>query len=1738
MAKVQLEAILKLVDVDINPNVFRKISQAVAGLPASANRTANALGGINTQAQNVNRTLNTTRQTLSNNERAARLFLQRMSQFAILLPTFATLNHAIQGGVKFLFEFDSALRDIVRVDVGNLSGRMEEIGDAALQTALDFGVLAKEVLEVTKIFVQAGLSIEESQERARLAILASQVSTLNSADAIEFFIASTNQFKLSSEDLRLALDGLVKVEDLAAVEAQDVAEAFRTGGNSLAVFGKDINDAIGIISALREQTRKSGSEIGTFLKTLQTRIFAAGESRTALEGLGVAVENIDGSLRPTLAVLTDLKTKFDNLTEAQQANAAKAIAGVRQFEELLGTLESIDRANELSTKSSQAAGAAEEKRRVTDEKLERQIGKLIAQGQALAEALGDAGLTDLLSDALGFAQKLLATFTGMAQAVGDIGLNIAPLLALGGVVLGKSIFGLSGKEGGGPPKPGSPGFVGPIQPPASTFAPLAEQSKRLAIIMKESTLAAGNFSKQLLTGLRVSSANGIQVISNTQSLKVHTSAVATNAKAMLASAAASAQQARFGISSTTALIGLTLVSSYLPKVFDAISKAADQIPGKLGQSAVMFTETAGEAASLATQFAFLGPQAAALAATFGLAKGTFVQVFDAFQDNQKALQEDAKLSDAQGRISAAQFRLQGGGRLGEQALDDFFEAFSQNVKNKDFGNDLNQSISDAIKQTAQSEGFKDLNLTLEQFRDAAFSNVDVLEAAINKRKEEIQSIAEDNDRLDQFNELMSGFANGIVDANGEVRDITSGEALGLLVKVLGAGQVEVAEFAKGLKRLLDFEEFKKAQEVIDLTDSIRQLGLELQVAKLGPDDMADSIVRLKNELLIAERGAESAGQSIRDRLGKAIGELGGQIFDEEKLSPNAFLAKLFEATESLDVQKIEEFKNIIRELPNTTRDAAEEVLKLIEEEAKNELDIQKQRNEVAEAIGEQSRKAVEAEAEAKLNALEVTERFTAELRSFGEAVDKEVLAAVQNLTLGDVENVLAGKSDLSDGLQQLIKSALGTDVERAQAKLASVSADTAADLNILQAKLADVARQIDIARTAEEKASLETEKRGLLLDIEKAEQDGTIKATEAKIDVLKAEREAAKDAAEAAKKHQEALDKIADATRKFENEIRDVNRSFDEFIEKRTGELLSDEADAMGELKDAQKEVLDATRELDEAYDSLIDAYFEVNNAVAEAQIKANLLARDIGMLTGEIFSFQGELSALQGAFTEVLGNANITLEKRIELERQLAEETLSFLQQAQQEISQAGLNVFGQTGAENQALGQGIAGLQLVADKLGGSFEAFLNMSQGDFESVSQELLSLPAEFRKQILDALSALPGTVSIGGFSVDQLTQALGQVGAGVAPEAGLPSLEELTNQQVEQLKRLQEITLQEAQLQFAQVAEAEKQVAIAEEQLQVAKILEERAVDNLVQVRDAILEEQAVLEAANVERAELLSQVIEADNKNTLLQIEKEAQLFADQNSVFRDIGNQIVQGITSAIGGKLAIIDAQNALDAATGHIPNFARGSLTPREAAGLLKAGMREKRAMPAGAGLAVANTSEAIIPMNRGHIPNFESGNMSPIAAGIDAVRNVNESVVAAISRSITEALSTLDNGNAQGQALDQIASILGNVQSELEDINASSAAISTATTTTAETAGGTPGTTPASAAQQINVSVQTNQNSAVNVTGLDGLRDQLATAVREATMQQVETILTPILQQVDAALQVLRERNLLTSFGQPS
>jgi uncharacterized protein YunC (DUF1805 family) len=218
----------------------------------------------------------------------------------------------------------------------------------------------------------------------------------------------------------------------------------------------------------------------------------------------------------------------------------------------------------------------------------------------------------------------------------------------------------------------------------------------------------------------------------------------------------------------------------------------------------------------------------------------------------------------------------------------------------------------------------------------------------------------------------------------------------------------------------------------------------------------------------------------------------------------------------------------------------------------------------------------------------------------------------------------------------------------------------------------------------------------------------------------------------------------------------------------------------------------------------------------------------------------------------------------------------------------------------------------------------------------------------------------------------------------------------------------------------------------------------------------------------------------------------------------------------------------------ANGFIPNFSAGNLSPREAAGILHAAAREKKAMPNGAQLAVANTHEAIIPMYR----NFAEGNQagSDIAAGISSIRSIDQTMVAAIARSVQSSLSTLKTSDGSKSALDKIAGLLTELNSGIGQVRDSNLAIKNNTAgLTASTTSKTPGAV-AGSAQEIKVTLQTNQNNTVQITGLEKLRDELKTAISETTSKQVAHQLEGLMAQLDPVFQALNERGIISSFGQ--
>ena len=114
----------------------------------------------------------------------------------------------------------------------------------------------------------------------------------------------------------------------------NVTEGVSAVGQTAADAGFTFEQLAAMIGKVSEKTRDSGSEIGNSLKTMLTRISKASsltdevdnetisKAAKSLQEVGVEVYEQDGTFRNFLTILSELKEKWNDLSDSQQANIA------------------------------------------------------------------------------------------------------------------------------------------------------------------------------------------------------------------------------------------------------------------------------------------------------------------------------------------------------------------------------------------------------------------------------------------------------------------------------------------------------------------------------------------------------------------------------------------------------------------------------------------------------------------------------------------------------------------------------------------------------------------------------------------------------------------------------------------------------------------------------------------------------------------------------------------------------------------------------------------------------------------------------------------------------------------------------------------------------------------------------------------------------------------------------------------------------------------------------------------------------------------------------------------------------------------------------------------------------------------------------------------------------------------------------------------------------------------------
>lgn len=194
--------------------------------------------------------------------------------------------------------------------------------------------------------------------------------------------------------------------------------------SGLATYGNEFSEILGLVTAGTEIMTGRSSQVARGLSTIAARIV---KNKDALAEYGITVENTDGSLKSTFDVLSELKPKWDSMTDAQRTALGDTIAGTNQYKVLAAVMSNFNTAVDANKTALNSSGSAAKENARYMESLESQITSVKAAFQDFANNVISK---DLISAAL------QATNAFLNFANNGLGTSITQATLFSGVALG------------------------------------------------------------------------------------------------------------------------------------------------------------------------------------------------------------------------------------------------------------------------------------------------------------------------------------------------------------------------------------------------------------------------------------------------------------------------------------------------------------------------------------------------------------------------------------------------------------------------------------------------------------------------------------------------------------------------------------------------------------------------------------------------------------------------------------------------------------------------------------------------------------------------------------------------------------------------------------------------------------------------------------------------------------------------------------------------------------------------------------------------------------------------------------------------------------------------------------------------------------------------------------------------------------------------------------------------------
>lgn len=263
----------------------------------------------------------------------------------------------------------------------------DKLRRAGFKFAKEYGVAIDSVFKSMVVFAQQGLKQTIVLERARVSILAENVTeSMSAAQATENLTAATKIFGSEGKEAINILDAWSEVAAHHAVTTQVLADALKRAGSAAKASGVNFDELNAVVTAVASVTRQTGQEVGTALRFMFSRIRRE-NAPAALARIGISTFLPTGEMKGAIKILDELAVVWQTLSGAQQLTVAQSIAGARQYNSLITLMENYDEKVKAQIDSATSAGAAMRRNAIAMDTMTKKADQLKAAWAELGTEL-------------------------------------------------------------------------------------------------------------------------------------------------------------------------------------------------------------------------------------------------------------------------------------------------------------------------------------------------------------------------------------------------------------------------------------------------------------------------------------------------------------------------------------------------------------------------------------------------------------------------------------------------------------------------------------------------------------------------------------------------------------------------------------------------------------------------------------------------------------------------------------------------------------------------------------------------------------------------------------------------------------------------------------------------------------------------------------------------------------------------------------------------------------------------------------------------------------------------------------------------------------------------------------------------------------------------------------------------------------------------------------------------------